>query len=190
MNRRELLKHTALLLGSSLSPAIVAGATSTAKELPSSTSNSRLSDPQRELITVLSERIIPASDTPGALEAKVPEFIDFIVSHWQTETERTAFLNGLSAIDQYCSTHFQTRLLICTEKQQISALTAFEQRAKTEKTSGDIKPFFIMLRELVVVGYFTSKPGATQALRHAHAPGAFIGDYPLKDVGKAWSPVY
>lgn len=189
MNRRELLKHTALLIGSSLSPTIIAGVTS-GKELHRGPEKSRLSDHQRDLITVLSELIIPATDTPGAIEAKVPEFIDLMVSEWQTEQERTEFLEGLTAIDRYCSKHYQQKFKKCTAVQQTSALTVFEERANVEKTQHETKPFFMALRELVVVGYFTSKAGATQALRHSHAPGAFIGDYPLKKVGRAWSPVY
>jgi hypothetical protein len=189
MNRRELLKHTALLIGTSLSPAIIAGVTS-AIELHGGSNNSRLSGHQRDLIAVLSERIIPTTDTPGAIEAKVPEFIDLIVSEWQTEMERATFLEGLGAIDRYCSKHYQQSFLKCTENQQIAALTVFSENVTVEKTQADDPLFFMALRELVVVGYFTSKTGATQALRHSHAPGAFIGDYPLKDVGKAWSPFY
>jgi hypothetical protein len=111
-----------------------------------------------------------------------------IVSEWQSEEECASFVQGLTMIDGYCSKHFQQGFLKCSEKEQVSALAAFEKRAKVEKTPGDVKLFFIVLRELVVVGYFTSRPGATKALRHSHAPGAFIGDYPLKDLGKAWSP--
>ena len=189
MNRRELLKHATLLIGASLSPALVAGVTS-AEKLHSGSKNSRLNGHQRDLIAVLSELIIPATDTPGATDAKVPEFIDLIVSEWQTEAESAAFLDGLEAIDRYCTKHYQQDFLRCAEDQQVSVLRVFEKNANTEKTQNDTQPFFLALRELVVVGYFTSEAGATQALRHAHAFETFIGDYPLKKVGKAWSPVY
>jgi hypothetical protein len=73
MNRREVLKQLAMLLGSSLSPTIIAGVTSSNTHY-SHPKKSKLSRHQHKLITLLSERIIPATDTPGAIEARVPEF--------------------------------------------------------------------------------------------------------------------
>ena len=48
------------------------------------------------------------------------------------------------------------------------------------------RPFFLTLRELVTIGYFTSKPGATVALRYDPIPGAYHGCVPLKEIGRGW----
>jgi hypothetical protein len=44
-----------------------------------------------------------------------------------------------------------------------------------------------MLKELTTLGYFTSQPGATQALKYAAVPGPYKGDIPFSEVGKAWA---
>ena len=48
-------------------------------------------------------------------------------------------------------------------------------------------PFFRTMKELTLVGYYTSEVGATQELRHEAAPGRYDGCVPLADVGKTWA---
>ncbi|MGM9511714.1 gluconate 2-dehydrogenase subunit 3 family protein [Larkinella sp. GY13] len=49
------------------------------------------------------------------------------------------------------------------------------------------KSFFTILRELTIVGYFTSETGASQALDYVAIPGRFVGDIPLKPGQRAWA---
>jgi hypothetical protein len=55
------------------------------------------------------------------------------------------------------------------------------------RSPADGQPFFLMLRELVVLGYFTSEVGATQALSYNPVPGSYDGAYPVEQVGTHWS---
>ena len=48
-------------------------------------------------------------------------------------------------------------------------------------------PFFPWLKELTVVGYYTSEIGATQELRYVHVAGQYDGDVPYRKVGRAYS---
>ena len=43
------------------------------------------------------------------------------------------------------------------------------------------------MKQLTLFGYFTSKEGATQALRYVAVPGKYVGDYPYKKGDKAWA---
>ncbi|HEX7753740.1 MAG TPA: gluconate 2-dehydrogenase subunit 3 family protein, partial [Niabella sp.] len=47
--------------------------------------------------------------------------------------------------------------------------------------------YFSLMKQLTLWGYFTSKPGATQALRYMETPGKFDGAYPYKKGDKAWA---
>jgi hypothetical protein len=48
-------------------------------------------------------------------------------------------------------------------------------------------PYFRLLKELVLLGYYTSEAGATRELRYAAVPGAFRGCVPLAEIGRAWA---
>lgn len=48
-------------------------------------------------------------------------------------------------------------------------------------------PFFRTMKELTLLGYYTSELGATKELRHAPVPGRYEGCVPLAQVGRAWA---
>jgi gluconate 2-dehydrogenase gamma chain len=56
--------------------------------------------------------------------------------------------------------------------------------AATEKGS---KPFIVELKELTLLGFFTSEPGATKVLQYNQVPGPYKGCVPLAEVGKTWA---
>src|SRR5262249_43668416 len=58
-----------------------------------------LDEHQRSMVAEISEMIIPATDTPGARDVRVDEFIDLILAEWSSDKERTDFLNGLAELD-------------------------------------------------------------------------------------------
>ena len=49
------------------------------------------------------------------------------------------------------------------------------------------QPFFRTMKELTLLGYYTSQIGATQELKYAQVPGRFDGCVPLATIGRAWS---
>lgn len=56
------------------------------------------------------------------------------------------------------------------------------------RTAGHAPPsFFRMMKELTVIGYYTSEPGATKELRYVQVPGRFDGCVPLTKIGRAWA---
>ena len=62
-----------------------------------------------------------------------------------------------------------------------------EQRAHNKTKAKDAPAhYFRMMKELSLVGYFSSEIGATQAVRYIEVPGAYHGDYPYKKGDRAW----
>jgi gluconate 2-dehydrogenase gamma chain len=49
------------------------------------------------------------------------------------------------------------------------------------------RPFILGVKELTVVGFFTSQPGCEQVLQYQAVPGAYHGCMPLAEVGKTWA---
>jgi len=58
---------------------------------------------------------------------------------------------------------------------------------KGEKMRENPDYYYIMMKQLTLLGYFTSKEGATQALRYSPVPGKYDGSFPYKKGDKAWA---
>ena len=102
MDRRQLLKAAGLMLGTMVSPSC-RQALESSVDLTAAPISGRLSEAQLKMIEILTELIIPETDTPGAIAAGVPAFIHQIVVDWYTESERAIFLGGLAAIPNISS---------------------------------------------------------------------------------------
>lgn len=188
MDRREALKQIAFLTGGALSistvSAVIGGCTAGEAGYTPRT----LSDNQDELITVISEHIIPATDTPGAKAAKVNQFIDKMLTDWNSREEREHFLSELAGVDESSNSMFGNDFLSLSDEQQVEVLTQKEQEARENSQSDtDKPPFFKMMKEYTLTGYYTSEIGATQELIWNHVAGRYDGCMDYSEVGRAWS---
>ena len=195
MKRRMLLKNAAIILGgigsTSVAQAVLAGVDGRAQ-----INNSVFTSWQKSAITILSEMIIPRTDTPGAIDAGVPHFVEMMVSDWYTDTERKIFFDGLLSLDDFCKDQFETGFINTSAKQQITALEKAEELSEqyvpdkpaslVKKHEDEKKPFFSKIKELVVLGYFTSEVGAQEELQYNPMPMKY-DDIEFSEVGKQWS---
>jgi len=109
-------------------------------------------------ITILSDIIIPKDDrSGGASDAKVSEFIEFIVKD-QPE-HQVPMRGGLRWLDMQCLKRYSRAFKDCDSKQQIEMVDAiaYPAKAKPEMTPG--VAFFDRMRNLTATGFFTSKIG-------------------------------
>lgn len=193
MDRREAIKQLAFLSGGALSLSTVAGimgGCTADRDNGSSFSPQTLTDAQNELVTQFSEQIIPATDTPGAKAAKVNEYIDHMLTNWNTEKEKEHFLTGLDRVDKLGNDQFNNNFIDLSEADQITLMEELEQEAKDDPNpvaDSDLKPFFAMMKEYTVVGYYTSEIGASEELKPNIVPGRYDACIPYSEVGRAWS---
>lgn len=191
MDRREAIKQLAVLTGGALSFSTVAGimggcTTSNSGDFSPQT----LSEDQNQLVIDLSERIIPATETPGAKGAKVNEFIDHMLTDWNYEEERDYFLEGLDHVDEVSNKQYDQNFVDLDRTSQISVIETLQQEARDNpnpKPDADLKPFFDMMKEYTVVGYYTSEIGATEELQLDIVPGYYDGCVPYSKIGTAWA---
>src|SRR5262245_5831694 len=110
-----------------------------------------------ETISRLSELIIPTDSTPGAREAGVSEFIDFIV--FSDPSLQFRFRYGVGWIDAHARYLFGRRFLELTPDQQTEILThlAYKEHHRTGEEDG--RDFFLLIREYTVIGFYTSRIG-------------------------------
>ena len=132
---------------------------------------------QNATVVSLTDVILPATDTPGAKDAKVNEFIDLLLADWSEPDQREQFLTGLAAIDTRSHEMFGKDFVDGTPKDQAGLLTALDDEAAQWKerpwaTRGP-EPFYRRLKWVTLFGYFTSQVGAEQEDHYLIVPGRY-----------------
>ncbi len=163
IHRREVLKLMTAVPGAAISfaPALAKGAAAQAGPAgtPAATAPRILSAHEGKTVRVLSDLIIPPdSNSCGAVEAGVPEFIDDWLDFKGAELT-TQIRGGLAWLDLESQRAFGKDFVDCEAAQQKQMLDriAYPQKAAPEDASG--AAFFDRLRDLVVSGFFTSAAG-------------------------------
>ena len=192
-NRRTALKSMGLLAGAAVS-ASCQRALESGADLSAPPMGGSLSAAQLDLIARLSELIIPETDTPGAIAAGVPAFIHQIVIDWYTPAEQQIFLDGLGEIEAIAMRHWSASFAELDTERQARALSEMEPPSESAGSSsaampagasGDL-PFYLKLKELTVLGYYTSELAAKTELDYQPVPGGYDGDARFDEVGRQW----
>ena len=128
------------------------------------------------MIEHLAEMILPADDTPGAKDAGVAEFIDFMVANrvpvsakrdvrsTQDAIElgneaQNRFLSGIDWMNARSESEFGREFMECSAEQQKSLLEELAYKAKFKPTTESGRQFFQMMRDYTAVGYYTTRIG-------------------------------
>lgn len=199
MNRREAIQKTALALGYAISGPALVGVLNGCKASPElAFTPTFFNKDQALLISELAEVLIPKTDTPGAKEAGVPLFIDSMVNEVYPQSDKDRFTKGMEGFDKEAKEMYGNVFSECSPEDQVAFVKKQHEDiiAKSNNDSsagwwrasgGGEKPFIIEMKELTLLGFFTSKPGATEVLQYNQVPGPFKGCVPLTEVGKAWA---
>jgi len=203
MNRREFLQCAAILVSgaavSNLGFALTDEQMTYLATAPDYTSKAvnLFSPAQRKIVSAMAEVIIPQTDTPGAIGAGVPKFIELMVADWMNDGERELFLSGLQAMEASVPRDHGKPFDELPQETQLSILEAMEAAATDSPwyQQGNIRrsfisdaPFICMVKELTIYGYFTSEVGASKVLRYNPMPMRFDSDVPLGPEESSWAP--
>ena len=197
INRRDAIKKTALLMGFAVSASTIAGVMNGCKADPKSISGGLnnwvpvfLTKAEGQLVAQITETILPKTDTPGAIDAAVYSFVDVYLKDNATAEDQTAFKNALAAFEQSCEKKFSKAFLECNEEEKIEFLKQ-EEALAVEKINAnpEAKTFWFNIKELTLLGYFTSEIGGKQFLKYDPIPGNYEACIPLDEVGGTWYTV-
>ncbi|MGH9546514.1 MAG: gluconate 2-dehydrogenase subunit 3 family protein [Terriglobales bacterium] len=191
MQRREALR---LLASAAALPMLSGEAFSLFRavhqQLPEQPTLKTLNPHQDATVTTISELIIPQTGTPGAKGARVNEFIDLILTEWYDDEEKTTFMTGLTDVDTRARELFGKDFVGCGEKPQVEILQALDDelaasRVEPEPHSRRRLPpernFFFMIKQLTLIGYYTSQIGFEQELHEHIIPPRHAGCVPLEE---------
>ncbi len=146
-----------------------------------STSPSHFTPPRTRVLAALAEVIIPATDTPGASEAGVTDFVAALVDGWLDDDHRDRFLAGLDTVDPAARERFGADFADCTAEQQseyVGELDAELTRLREDPDASVSRYFFHDVKRFTITAYFTSEVGLA-ALGHRTSFRTFEGCVPL-----------
>jgi len=186
MDRKEAIKRTALLMGGAVFAPNILGILKGCTPTPGAGWNPVLfSNLQARTVSELAEVILPADDYPGAKDLGVPPFIEKMVADIYDEDARNDFLTGIDEFNLAAKKTFNNDYPDCSSEQKFRMADEYNTRALTDEHQN--RPFFLAVKELTILGYFTSETGATEVIKHLPIPGVYEGCVPYEDIGKVWA---
>jgi hypothetical protein len=120
-----------------------------------------LESPEVETVAQLADRIVPETDTPGARQALVHQYVDFVLARGESES-RERFREGLALLDRRSHALFGGPFAVLRPAQQDELLTRLSSSAPGEDAAG--AGFFALAKQLTVDGYYRSEAGLVQEL--------------------------
>jgi hypothetical protein len=180
MNRREALARVVAMTGTMVVGAefFLTGCSPRVRERSEAFTAQELA-----LMDEIAETIIPTTDTPGAKAAGVGAFMATMVHDGYDDDNFLIFRKGLARIDG-------KGFLKASPAERTALLTDLDREAVSytrDKKRTDPPHYFRLMKELTLIGYFTSEIGSTQARRYAAVPGAYDGNAPYKKGDRAWT---
>jgi len=203
MDRREAVKYISILLGGTFvgADAILSGCKSDTGK------HTEFTPEDIAYLNEIGETILPQTSTPGAKAANVGQFMTIMVNDCYEEGDQTAFHEGMDKLNDASKKKFDKTFMNITPQQRQELLIEIDneskeyQKTKVNKFNEEenrkekdeiakgnktykkqrISPhYFMMMKQLTLLGFFTSKEGLTKAVNYQAVPGRFDGCIPYK----------
>lgn len=194
VDRREAIRRVSALLGGI---AFVGGSTlvtacESVQRRGAATAVGAFSTQDIAFLDEVAETILPETKTPGAKAAQTGAFMALMVTDTYPERDQAIFRDGMRKLDEACKATHHAAFLDAAPPLRLALLEQLdrEQQAYMDARHGDDAPahYFRMMKELALLGYFTSEIGYTKAMRYAEVPGRFDPCVPYTPGDPAWAP--
>lgn len=179
MNRRALMRNVALLLGAAAVPTM-AGCKSAME------GDGALDEGQMTLLSAIADTIIPATDTPGALAAKVPQLLSGLMRDWASADTRAQIVAAIEAIGglnndaDFAKLDAAKRTQLLTDYDTAAVEPGEPPKVPLKGVAALLagpptaNPDYVLLKRLIIDLYYTTEIAMTQELLYEHVPGAFV----------------
>jgi hypothetical protein len=202
MDRREAVRYISILLGGTLigGEALLTGCKSETGK-PQDWNEDDIA-----YLNEIGETILPQTTTPGARAANVGKFMTVMVNDCYEEADQHVFREGLKKLNEAAKTAYSKGFMDITPQQRHDLLVGLDKEAKEqhkkvdafnvgetakerdEIAKGNLKykrqymspHYFAMMKQLTLLGFFTSEVGATKAIRYLPVPGRYDSCIPYK----------
>lgn len=182
MKRRQAIAYTAALIGGTLASTnfLLSGCR------PEERTNGLFTTDDILLLDEIGEMILPATpSSPGARATQIGTFMALMVTDYYDKKEQAIFTTGLKEVEKRSNAQFSKGFMKLAPEQRLELLNSFDlEAAKTKE--GEPVHFFSQIKDLTQMGYFSSEPGVTMALRYNPIPGRFDGCVDYTAGERAW----
>jgi hypothetical protein len=151
----------------------------------------RFSESDVAFLDEVAETILPETSTPGAKAAKVGAFMALMVTDSYEPADQQIFRDGMQQLDAASRTKHNAAFMAATPAQRLALLEELDGQQKSymdAKAEDAPAHYFRMMKELALLGYFTSEIGCTKAMRYVESPGRFDPCAPYTPGETAWAP--
>ncbi|MBK8494302.1 MAG: gluconate 2-dehydrogenase subunit 3 family protein [Ferruginibacter sp.] len=187
MQRRELIKMIAVITGSAVIGAdiFLAGCKNKKDDF--------FNEDDIDFFDEVAETIIPKTNTPGAKDAATGKFMALYAAGCYDETNREILRDGISKLNEAAKQKYDAGFMKIDPAQSQALLTEIDSEAKkynvqnTGGEKGKTLHYFTLMKQLTLLGFFTSEAGATQVLRYNPVPGKYEGCVDYKTGETAWA---
>jgi hypothetical protein len=192
IDRREAVRRvSALLGGAALIGESALWASCSSRECRQTTSIGAFSPADIAFLDEIAETIVPETQTPGAKAAGVGPFMALMVADCYEASDQQIFHAGMKQLDDASRKATGSPFLSASLEERLSVLQALdrEQKSYTDaKRPDEPNHYFRMMKELALLGYFTSQIGCTRAQRYVESPGRYDPCTPYTPGSPSWAP--
>ena len=208
ISRREAMQRVAVLLGGvalidgdrvlAARPDAAAQATASAQGVGTFTAA------DVTLLDEVAETILPETSTPGAKAARTGAFMALMVTEAYTPGNQQIFRDGMRRLEEACQRDYGASFIQARPEQRLALLQRLDAerqadidaREKMRRSRAPATPgpspdapvhYFRLMKELALLGYFTSEIGYRQAMRYIETPGRYDPCAPYKPGEKIWA---
>jgi hypothetical protein len=182
MDRRHLLKGIGVVALYSSFPAVLGEFISSCNSKDKIQRAGFFSDDEFHLIEGISDSLLPATSTPGALDAQVPYFIDLVVKNCMNNKDQELIQKGLQQMNEQ-----SPKFASLSSKEKLDIVKKIDETAFKDNSD---QSWFMIVKKLVLIGYFTSQEGMTKALNYVKVPGDYKACIPYKKGEKAMAKTF
>jgi len=181
MDRRNLLKGMGAIVLYSSFPAILGKFISSCKIKDKSLRAGFFSEDEFQLVEQITDALLPATSTPGALDAQVPYFLDLVVKNCMSKDDQQTIKNGLKQINE------GDKFSSMSNTDKLNAIKKIDEAAFGGQPD---KVWFRIIKKLSLIGHFTSQEGMSKALNYVKVPGDYKACIPYKKGEKALAKTF
>lgn len=196
MKRRDAIKNTAFLMGYAISASAIAGVMSGCQadtKTPANVWKSKtMTNTQLNTLREAADRILPASEgIVGAKDVMIERFADEMLDGAYKPAKIEAFKQGLDELEADAQATYNNTFADLNPAEMDTLITKAGKAAMVIKDQkNEVEPFFFLLKEITLLGFFTSEKVGEEVLNYLPIPGGYYGDIPMSEIpkrGRAWS---
>lgn len=177
MNRRQAIKRTALLSGGMVFLKYSLLGQASRLYIPD---GNKFGPNEERMLQLVVDTMIPATDTPGAKDLGVDQFVLLMVNDCHSEKDQIDFYSGLHSMDAFVEKGFGQSFASCDIDNRIKALNSVNKKSDA---SPELQAFIQIAKSRTIQGYLESKYVMTEVIPHKMIPDPYDGYYPASKLG-------